>query len=564
MNNVMKIQNYIWGVFVAILLCGCFEDKGNYDYSEMPTVSVVEYITNEDELGSFYALTVGDVIKASPVLEYAGDSTALSLTFEWIVENGVTKEVKSLGFGRELEWKTDMGGFMTVYLFITDTITGYQLADRGFSMWPTDNDSMSESWMVLSEIDGKACLSILENMSNWEDGSYVYRFRELKDYYTSQNAGEELGGSPVKVMNHWLQSGSSSSPGMILILQNGGVGPVYVSNQDYKRTLDLKDDFINGVLPNVTFKDAVANSKCHVLLATNGDLYLKAVEHLDVWFAGKYIDIPVTIEGGMKIDRLVRMSYQDMGITGTFAIDGLHHRLLYIANDNSLEYTGNWGDANAISIVQTEPAEGITLAMENLKDVDILYAGSYVGSFQTEWGTSTSSDMFMFYKDNRSGSDTEGLYCIHTFRLGMDDETWELRAYPKIERAFPVGFQNRINSDSEYFVGPHGDLEFFFFSSGANNGELWGYIFGGTGGTDPMKLFDFGGKKIVKITSTDSGSGSSSNGMDLTVALETGEIYMFNVNNSHFATGITPKWQSTASFGKIVDLRYNGPAHNAI
>ena len=83
MNNVMKIQNYIWGVFVAILLCGCFEDKGNYDYSEMPTVSVVEYITNEDELGSFYALTVGDVIKASPVLEYAGDSTALSLTFEW-------------------------------------------------------------------------------------------------------------------------------------------------------------------------------------------------------------------------------------------------------------------------------------------------------------------------------------------------------------------------------------------------------------------------------------------------------------------------------------------------
>lgn len=79
-----------------------------------------------------------------------------------------------------------------------------------------------------------------------------------------------------------------------------------------------------------------------------------------------------------------------------------------------------------------------------------------------------------------------------------------------------------------------------------------------------MKLFDFGGKKIVKITSTDSGSGSSSNGMDLTVALETGEIYMFNVNNSHFATGITPKWQSTASFGKIVDLRYNGSAHNAI
>lgn len=103
------------------------------------------------------------------------------------------------------------------------------------------------------------------------------------------------------------------------------------------------------------------------------------------------------------------------------------------------------------SVVQTEPTEGITIAVDNLNDLDIIYAGSYVGNFQTEWGVSTSSDLFMFYKDNRSGSDTEGLYCIHTFRLGMDEETWELRAYPKIERAFPVGFQNRINSDSRVF-----------------------------------------------------------------------------------------------------------------
>ena len=53
-------------------------------------------------------------------------------------------------------------------------------------------------------------------------------------------------------------------------------------------------------------------------------------------------------------------------------------------------------------------------------------------------------------------------------------------------------------------------------------------------------------------------------GMDLTVALETGEIYMFNVNNSHFGTGITPKWTSTKNYGKIVDIRYDGLAKHAI
>ena len=79
-----------------------------------------------------------------------------------------------------------------------------------------------------------------------------------------------------------------------------------------------------------------------------------------------------------------------------------------------------------------------------------------------------------------------------------------------------------------------------------------------------MKLFDFGGRKITRISSTESGSGGGAMGMDLTVALETGEIYMFNVNNSHFGTGITPKWMSTKNYGKIIDIRYDGPAKNAI
>ena len=86
----------------------------------------------------------------------------------------------------------------------------------------------------------------------------------------------------------------------------------------------------------------MANSKCHVLLSEDGGIYLKAVENLDVWFTGKYIDVPATIEGGMKIDRLIRMPYSG-DISGTFAIDVLHDRLLYIQNENDLEYEGVWG-----------------------------------------------------------------------------------------------------------------------------------------------------------------------------------------------------------------------------
>ena len=63
----------------------------------------------------------------------------------------------------------------------------------------------------------------------------------------------------------------------------------------------------------------MANSKCHVLLSEDGGIYLKAVENLDVWFTGKYIDVPATIEGGMKIDRLIRDALLG-DISGTLAI----------------------------------------------------------------------------------------------------------------------------------------------------------------------------------------------------------------------------------------------------
>ncbi len=91
-----------------------------------------------------------------------------------------------------------------------------------------------------------------------------------------------------------------------------------MGNQDYRRALDLKDDFINGVLPNVIFKDAVANQKESYPTLGGRGLYMKAVENLDVWFTGKYLDVPATIEGGMKIDRLIRMPYSG-NTTGTFA-----------------------------------------------------------------------------------------------------------------------------------------------------------------------------------------------------------------------------------------------------
>ena len=45
----MKIHKYIWCAMVMFFLFGCFDDKGNYDYAEIPEVEVLGYLTNEEE-----------------------------------------------------------------------------------------------------------------------------------------------------------------------------------------------------------------------------------------------------------------------------------------------------------------------------------------------------------------------------------------------------------------------------------------------------------------------------------------------------------------------------------
>ena len=177
-------------------------------------------------------------------------------------------------------------------------------------------------------------------------------------------------------------------------------------------------------------------------------LYMKAVENLDVWFTGKYLDVPATIEGGMKIDRLIRMPYSG-NTTGTFA-STCYIIALFIQDHNDLEYEGVWGDANAISEIFTESVPGITLALNNLKDIDVLYCGSYVTMSYRNGEFQIGHLMCLCFIKTTGGEETVKQYCIYTFQFAYDFELWINKAIPKIERAFPCGFQYAIREDGQF------------------------------------------------------------------------------------------------------------------
>lgn len=560
----MKIKNTLWYLFLPIFFLGCYEDKGNYDYKDLPIISVKEYITNEADFGTFRNLKMGDIIEAEPVLEFSiGDESNMDLEFEWYYGDPFADDntLHAIGTGRKLTWEIPVGGNLWMYLVIRDKNSGYECTiATTLRLRVSDASNFGRGWMVLSEIDGQSVFSFLE--MNYDEELDEFYYLEMKDLYAQQNDLQMLGGKPVKLMEHWLaNSGSSEQEGMVMILQNGGIGPVYVSNRDFKRALYVKDEFMNGNMPNVNFVDVVSNSLGQILLSENGDLYMRAVEDQYVWFAGKFMDMPAQIEGGMKISQLVRTYYQDCFYT--LAYDELHHRFLYIKNNDGSWSGSEWGEANVINELQQYPST-LSIDLNNMADIEMIFCGHYMKTREDSEYSGDERCFMMFYKDNRPESDTYGKYCIYTFKGESDESTGELMATPMVEREFPSNFANRINDDGLFYVAPN-SVEFLFFTSGANNSELWGYIFRGTGATDPVKLYDFGGKKITCMVSSVTGGGHSSAGMDLAIGLDSGEIYEFTVNNSHFANGnINYNWKSTNTYGKIVYMRYKNMAGHAM
>ena len=58
-EHVMKKIGMFFITVIVVLVTGCYEDKGNYDYKEMPKVSV-------DGLESSYNVYVGDLFVVKP------------------------------------------------------------------------------------------------------------------------------------------------------------------------------------------------------------------------------------------------------------------------------------------------------------------------------------------------------------------------------------------------------------------------------------------------------------------------------------------------------------------
>lgn len=533
----MKRYVWLWTLVVTMFLFSCYDDKGNYDYHDINSVEIVN--VNIDNQRAY----LGDVITFTPELEFALDSMALNFDYKWELDG------KVLGTERVLKWTADTAGmFWDGFVFtVTDTDLDISYVYDGINLQVMDPYIVnSAGWVVLSEVNGVSRLSLIQDLYVYDDelDESVYAPIVEMDMFASCNNGESLGGKPLGLGLIWTtpEMPWDESFSQILVLQEGGLGPMYVDGSNFKKSIALSEEFFSGALP-VGENFTMVEDHAHVtaLYTSDGDMYLRIKENPAIIFSGKF-DEPQAIDKGMRITHYAAVKGYEASFALLFDAKNNRFLILYDVTDNT------WGgDAYVKNGALREIAEDdnlTTTSLKNMGDVDMLYVGPYLGS---DWG----DHYILVYRDNNVESVNYGKVVAQDIRLSQDHSTSIAlyTAHPEWEIPFPG--ETYLNGNTVFTVS-RGSTEILFFSGGANNSLLYAWPYeGDNGGTvAPRPIFDFEGVAIKHMCAT---------GYDnMLVALENGSVYQFSISEQMLKDGGIKEnswwYKYEENFGNICDI----------
>lgn len=502
----MKIEYYLWSILFLIGCYACYEDKGNYDYEEVNSFEIEKIVTNQVS-----PYTVGDTVFASPVLKFALDSNEADLSYEWRLMGG-----RLIGTDRDLVYVADTvsDNYMPVFSSLTVTNNKNGLRANGTCIFMVFKKNFQEGWMLLSEKESKAELNYLIWKTEYKEGKEVHSFDEYPRVFQQEN-GMELGGKPIRLQEFWAVGQTSH----LLLLQDGGLGPICLNGTDYKKTISVNEEFKNGSFP-VGFKpvDAIYGTMNDMLLNENGDLYLKKRNNPGAYYTGRFPDYPVYFEDGLKISHLIPTSLLDVSFKLLF--DDKNKRYLALTNDNE------------IILLNHDPVPGFS-NLYNMGNVDLVFCEA----FQEENGDISS--FFSIYRNKDTGK-----YYMQKFSVRILGNVQTINLV--YDKEFPG--QNLINENSVFKITKD-TRQYLYFSGGAANDQLYCYIFD-AGGSVVYPLYDYAGRRIMKMFPTNVQRSK------LGVALSDGKFCLMEASFAAIGSGSEILCETEEKYGKIVDVIY--------
>lgn len=261
MKNIFVIIT----IAIAVMLCSCYADKGNYDYREINEVAIVGM---PDTLVTKFKNA--DTLKVTPLLE---DSFAENGDYEYtwlaVLKNDKVNGQFEFEIGKEkdLNYFIDLPlGMYAVYLNVLDKNTGVT--------WRNHFDlnvitATTTGWLVLCDEQGEARLDMISKA-----GKEEFMVWDLLGDYDIPN---KLG--PKKILcNVNNPYGTTTGEKIVLITETGAcyLDPEYLT---WEEAFDLKYEM--GKVPEPFLPTAVVpvsyNWETQIVLLTTTEVYCKNV-----------------------------------------------------------------------------------------------------------------------------------------------------------------------------------------------------------------------------------------------------------------------------------------------
>lgn len=543
----MKLSGKYFAVLFAgaALATGCYEDKGNYDYTTTGDDIVVFRLDTMENVRLNWGYDEEIVIEPGYKIVHERVSEN-DLRYEWSIDGEKVSAERNLRI-EPLHVGRHAGSFTVI-----DAARDIRYSTI-FTLLVTS--SFSEGWFILSDDGGRSLLSYVDLVDASTPGELV------RDVYGDVN-GEPLGSDPRKIRLVAYDGQQTTYEWEVL----QGSGGVSIDQSTMTKVIDIGSEFVGGAAPEGFVPvDGFQRDGGSIVLSEDGKVYQRDFSFYNdypVAHSGKYGTTPVYFDGGMEIalmngfDHFTNKSYGH--IPFALLYDRRGNRLLSIYGYNVKgNVASQFGLFRALKIPEaasvkpgdTDPESGLAFPdVAGFGDYTVEAMGARV-TYATV-GVATASTNYLLLR-----SAAEGKYYVLSFDYKMNSESSVAIALNSF-RAFPETPGFGAESLFEVCIG---GSETIFYTAGADNDTLWAYdILSGTG----KPVYSAGARitalrpGVVAIPTQFAAYAKTVYKERMLLGTAAGTLALLDVSETALAAGATPVIGSFSGLGRVVDMDF--------
>ena len=506
----MNKISYISLVAGVLMLNGCYEDKGHYDYT--PTNGITFEVNPQNK--TYY---LGERYFYSPKVIYEQEGDSVNYSYWWEIMNkkeGVAA-VDTACVGFDLDFYPNAEKSVGVRMCAMDLRT--KVVHSSDEVTLTGQAALSQGWLILSEKSGESALSYIRPEMT-DDKKRFYT--EYPDLYKTLYPNESLGSGP-KRLRQIIHNNST----VVVVIQESGA--LYLNGSSYIKEMTVAQDFVGDVPVGLNVKDFFWGNGVDFLLDENGNLYSR-----DYFDDGREVDLFTTPFTGVRMQlEGERLNIRDIIFTGrpTAAFfnafnDAENRRLLWFGSGYNTSAIKKFYPIRMLDV-------DTLINLNDYGDWDLLYMRS---GQEASWSDIPTFALF------RKGDVVKSLNMRVAYFVPTVNPPFSAIAMSSCDQSNFDGTKY-LSEDSKFYRLRQ--RAYFFFSSG--NTIYW---------------YDLSTKKAYKFDEVEGGDvivdiETNSSETELGVVTANGIFATFTIKNEHLFDPKHLIYQKDG-FGRIVDLEF--------